>query len=169
MEYKKQRSYKIPTPRRRKLTRLLIRGKPQSVANQIMLDSRYCQSVLTRIGCVIGKEVASLCSDNLSSVLRKTEKENLMTFKWDELFQEATQYAPCLVKILVVAFKVMNKKKSYIQPISLIISLLCTFRRRTMNMVQKIISVILFAGHCSKQVIRTLCYYHIPICDISGL
>ena len=152
MEYKKQRSYNIPTPRRRKLTRLLIRGKPSSIANQVMLDSRYSPAILSKIGCAIGQEVVSLCSDKLSSLLCKADKEDLMSFKWDELVQEATQYAPCLVKILTVAFQVMNKKKSSVQPIGLIVSLLCTFRRRTINRVQKIISIILYAGHCSKQV-----------------
>ena len=50
----------------------------------------------------------SLCSDKLSFLLSKTDKEDLMSFKWDELLQEATQYAPCLVKILTVAFQVIS-------------------------------------------------------------
>ena len=87
MKYKsKARSYNIYTPRRRKLT-LLIRGKPNSVSNQVMSDGRFGQLILKNIGISISKEISLICSDKVCSILRG-RKEDLMSFTWAKLLQE---------------------------------------------------------------------------------
>ena len=152
LNYNIPRSYNLTTPRRKKLTRLLIRGKPPSVACQVLKDPRYLSPLLLKMGRIIAKEVAVLCSDRVSSLLSSSKKNDFVTFKWEKLF-EVESHAPCLLKILTTALQTKNENKTAVPLIGVIVSILCSFRRRSMNLIQKIVSVILYAGHCSKQVI----------------
>ena len=85
-------------------------------------------------------------------MLGKTRKEDLMCFKWNSVIREAEKFAPCLLSVLKVSLEIMNKAKASDPIIGFIISILCFYRRRSINAVQKIIAIILFAGHCSNKV-----------------
>lgn len=130
----------------------MCRDNSSSVAKQIMKDGRYNTQMTKKVGQVIGKEVLVLCSDKIRSVQRQYERNDLISFNWEKVLEEARQHAPHLVQVLSSCLKTLNSKKKSTQIIALVISLLCNYRRRTMNVVQNIISFILYTGHCSKQV-----------------
>ena len=85
------------------------------------------------------------------SILGMTKKNDLLSFKWEKIIQEAETVASCLLHVLKISPQTKNDKKTSTPIIGLIISILCYFRR-SMSIVQKVVSTILYAGHCSKQV-----------------
>ena len=138
------------TPRRRKLTHILVKGKPQSLVNQVMKDPRYLTLLLTKVGMLIKQEISTLCSDNVYSVFSNIE--SLSSFSWEKVMQEAEKYAPSFLKILLTALWKEKESNCVHHIAGLVLSIFCCFRRRSRNTVQRIISIILYAGHCSKQV-----------------
>ena len=94
-----------------------------------MKDPRYNSVMSVKVGQVIAKEVRSLCLDKVGSVLSKCERDDLMSFKWEKVLEEAHQYAPHLLRVLSTCFKTLNSKKKSTQLIGFIISLLCNYRR----------------------------------------
>ena len=127
----------------------MVRGKPSSVANHVMKDQRYRPFVLAAVGKAISNEVINLCSDGVSSILRKANKEDLSSFTWDKVLEEAKQFSPCLFEILKNSLKAQGCKSVK----GMIISLFCLSQNSTMNVVQKLVALVLYGGHCSKQVI----------------
>ena len=107
--------------------------------------------MVTEIGKVIRKEVKSLCSDKAASILKESDKSNLVQFTWEKVLAEIQLLAPTLLKLLQTVLEKKNLK-SHIPIIGMITSILCHFHRNSVNCVQNIISIILYAGHCSKQV-----------------
>jgi hypothetical protein len=152
VNYDIPRSYGMNTPNRRKLTKLIIKGKPTSVANHIMKDPRYLPALLRRVGQSIGKEVVSLCSDKVASSFGKSKVSDLMCIDWGKMIEEVKVHAPCWSSMILSCFRTLNKNKRSDPLVLMIVSLLCNFRKRSMNVIQKVISIILYAGHCSKKV-----------------
>ena len=102
-----------------------------------MKDSRFTSSVLTVIGKEISKEILLLC--RVSCVLNDTKANNLISFNWESVLEEAKIHSPCLFKILFTLLKTRNTKKNFRPIIGLIVSTLCYFRNSSMNTVQKLI------------------------------
>ena len=59
----------------------------------------------SKVGHIINREVASLCSDKTMSVLGKTKKNDLLSFKWEKIIQEAETVAPCLLHVLKISLQ----------------------------------------------------------------
>ena len=90
--------YNLTTPRRKKLTRHVIRSKPPSVACQVLKDLRYLSPLLVKMGRIIANEVAVLCYDQVLSLLSSSKKKDFVTFKWEKLFNEVESHAPRSLK-----------------------------------------------------------------------
>lgn len=113
----------------------------------------YFTPLLLAVGKIIREEVAALCSNRVSSVLGKTKKEDLIAFKWEKVIQEANKFAPALLTLLTTSLPInRSDTSSSVSIVGLVIAILSAYRRQSMNIVQKIVSVILYTGHCSKQV-----------------
>ena len=95
--------------------------------------------MVEEIGQIIRKELTTLCSDNANSILlRSTDKSDLMKFTWDQFLSEVDVHAPSLLKILSMAVhKNQSSRNKYSPVLGMVISILCCFRRRKMNSVQK--------------------------------
>ena len=103
------------------------RGKSPSVACQVLKDPRYLSPLLLKMGRIIAKKVAVLCSDRVSSLLSSSKKKDFVTFKWEKLFEEVESHAPCLLKILTTALHTKNENKTAVPLIGVIVSILCYF------------------------------------------
>ena len=93
-----------------------------------------------------------MCSDRTASLLREKSPEFLSNFKWNQLELELGMHAPTLSQILHACFttRVPRKTKTYM--VCMCAAMMFKNRRPSMSLLQKIISVILYIGHCSKQV-----------------
>ena len=92
---------------------------------------------------MFNKEIKTMCADNTNSILRSNDLE---LFSWDKVMQEAKVYAPILCSLLEVCIPDDICMRGYL------VALLCHLRWNHMNLHLKIISCILYSGHCSKQV-----------------
>jgi len=104
----------------------------------------------------LSREIRAMASDRGKSILQSQNPEDLKKFKWDTLLCELLKYAPVLSRLLLLATKT---KRLRLQKavIGVCATILINHRNSVMNLVQKPASLILYAGHTSKQV----CTYHI--------
>lgn len=126
-----------------------------------MEDQRICTHVLTILGCRIRNEMKRMCSIKKPSMLRASTPEALASFDWNKLESELQLHAPSLFSILRSATTVnvppsKTRKKSYrvkqCQVIGTCAAILLRHRNQSMNLLQRILSVLLYNGNASKQV-----------------
>ena len=146
--YKQHRNY-ILTPSRKHLGKHIARGSKLAVARDCMEDPELRNHIVKKVGVRLQQELANLCS---SEVLLG-DHSKLASFTWDLVLAAAKQHAPTLLEILQAC---SSKKKAYQDRskavIGMCIAILCKHRQCNMSLVQKILSIILYAGHCSKMV-----------------
>jgi hypothetical protein len=87
--------------------------------------------------------------------------KDLLCFDWGSILKTSMTHSPWLYQILAVSLKSNNPRKNLQPIITMIISLLTYFRNPAVNTLQKIVSVILYSGHCSKQVFNRLNKLHL--------
>lgn len=100
----------------------------------------------------MAKEVRGMTSDKVESVLRSQDADSLKTFHWDTLLQELSTFAPILRMLLAAATKTRVPRSNTDTVIGVCAAILLNHKNPRMNLVQKINSLILYAGHSSKQV-----------------
>ncbi len=93
-----------------------------------------------------------MASNKVESVLRSQSKDDIKSFSWDVLHLELATNAPTLVSILSAATKTRVARPNTKAVISTCAAVLLNHRNPKMSLLQKIISLILYAGHSSKQV-----------------
>ena len=94
-------------------------------------------------------ELKKMCSHSVKSVLKNS---SLMDFQWNDLLNELDIHAPTLMTILNYATQTRRGRPNRDGVKGICATILLKFRYDEMSMVQKVISSILYAGHCGKQV-----------------
>ncbi len=145
----------------KKIGRSVGRSNPSAIARQVMAHSKVKEAVIKVTGSVVRKEMKVLCKRSAPSILRDTSPKAMQSFKWDTLIDELKMNAPTLLQILQGCTRtkrrgVSTRGKTYTVPDNTIIGLcaaiLLCHRNTQMNLVQRIISVLLYSGHTPKQV-----------------
>lgn len=108
--------------------------------------------ILKRIGQLVHAEVRTMCSDRVKSVLQSNKCDDLKNFRWSRVMDEMKVHAPVLLSILVSCTKTKHPRSNQIATVCFVASVLFKFRYARMNVFQKVLSLILYAGHCGKQV-----------------
>lgn len=85
------------------------------------------------------------------SEISPSEQQKQKEFKWARVMDEMKEYAPTLLNVLLSCTNHSRSNQTAI--VCFIASILFKFRYAKMNLFQKILSLILYAGHCGKQVI----------------
>ena len=121
-----------------------------------MKDKRTQKHVISAVGQVIRKEVKELCSNRINSVQRFRDVKSLQDFSWDTIVDEAAQHAPNLVHLLMECTKKYKKRNTaginQKNIVGMCISLMCKHQNHKMSVVQKMLGLVLYAGHSAKQV-----------------
>ena len=127
-----------------------------SVAVECVKDKQTQKHIVLTVGHLIRKEVKELCSNKISSVQRYRDAKSLQDFSWDTIVDEAAQHAPNLVHLLMECTKKYKKREAarinQKSIVGMCISLICKHQNRKMSVVQKMLGLILYAGHTAKQV-----------------
>ena len=158
------------------LARGVGRQKPSSIARQVVLNHRIRPHILRHLGKHIQKELTHMCSERAGkhyctnvtpclctsmfagSLLRQT---SLLSFSWDDEVADLQKHAPTLYGVLRVCAEVKkrqrNVKKAHKQAnlssvLGICGAVLLRNKSARMNLIQRLISVILSAGHASKMV-----------------
>lgn len=100
------------------------------------------------------KEIKTLCSTSVNSILYKSQPENLMSFTWTKFEEELKQHSPLLFSVLMELTKTRRPRSNHstIVCVCIAVLLINKFRYSKMSAIHKIILFILYSGHCSKQV-----------------
>ena len=132
-----------------------------SVARQTMKVDRVRKRVMEIIAADIQKELTRACARRSKSVLRNPTAESLINFTWEKLLSELDTCAPTFMHILRGIVQVKRRerkpvKRSY-RPsekavLGVCAAIMLKNRNVHMNLLQCIVSLILYNGHASKQV-----------------
>ena len=161
----------------KRLGRSVGRRDRASIARQVVTDRKLLKRTVPLIGKAMAREMKALCSVDANSILKSTDPSTLQTFTWKLLLDELHQIAPVTTTILNKSIVCLRSSKSRKGPrsantdaiIGLCCGLLARARSQKMNLIQRLISVLLYGGHASKQV--SLLSVHtglcISLCDIA--
>ena len=158
--WKEPRRY-ILTPKRKKLGKALARGCSKQVAGECLKDPKIRIYIIEKIGKIVRVEFCRLCSDKTDSILRKHSPKTFKEFTWDALTKELLVNAPVLMSILEGCTETKVERVNRKAVIGMCVVLLLKHRFMKMCLVQKIISLILYAGQASKQVISSILFMFI--------
>ena len=127
-----------------------------SIARQCLKDKLCRKHLISALATEIKAEIQSLCSRETDSIQKNKNPASFKAFQWSSIVDEATKFAPTLVDILRLITTYWTRRKkakrnSYIV-IGLCICILCKHRNPSMALFQRIISLILYAGHSGKKV-----------------
>ncbi len=140
------------TPSREADAKSTARGNWKAIITRCMKNDTRCLFIIKCVGRLLKYELSKHCSNNCESVLRSGDADNLMQFIWCKMHSEVKQNMPHLLTILTMCTETPKKRQNSEAIIYLIIAILAKHRRPQASLVQKIISLLLYAGHCSKSV-----------------
>ena len=140
------------TPSRKGIGKAVARGSRAKIAKQCLDDLVIRKHIIKHIGFAVKSEIVALCSDRVESVLRQVSKESLTEFKWYTFLDEMKIHAPILFHILqqCTTTKVIRANANFV--IGMCGAMLCKLRSPKMSLIHRILSLILYSGHCSKAV-----------------
>ena len=130
----------------------VARKKKKTIAAETLKDPVLKGYVVDLIGKEVAKELKNMASTKAESVLQSQDVAQLKLFSWDVLLNELSEVAATLKQILTCATKTRVTRSNTNAVIGICSAILLNHRNPNMNLMQKIISLILHAGHSSKQV-----------------
>lgn len=119
------------------------------------LQIRKYDNIHSSIGRIVRTEMKKMSS--VQSILCSQSPDDLKCFKWDDIYHELNEKAPVFLSILVSATKTRTPRSRDSQAvICMCVAILLKYRFKRLSLVQKIVSLILYTGHCSKKVCYTI-------------
>lgn len=140
------------TPSRKYLGKAVARRSKKTIAVEAMKDNAVQKHILKLVGDIVHAEMKKLCSQSVQSVLLKSDPETLKSFTWQSLKSELSAHTPVLKGILESTGVKSRNGPNFDAVICFCVALLARSRNLKMSLVAKIISLILYAGHTSKEV-----------------
>ncbi len=145
------KSFKI-TPSRRKICKPLIRRNFQSFSIKCFENIVTRKAIIKKICGMLRQEVSAICSDNYSTVMRDKNSEALIEFDFAKIIEEMELKTPTLLYFLQNCLKANTPRGNEKAVLAIIASMIFKHRRSSCSLLQRIISLILYAGHTAKQV-----------------
>ena len=148
------------------LGRSVGRRNRSSIARQVVKDSRIRKKVVECIGKLMSKELTNLASLKTNSMLRNHSCEALEQFSWRDLLVELEKETPITLSLLKQCAHVKRRvhkprgeggRSSRRMPneeaaVGMCFAILMRARSQRVNLVQRLISILLYGSHAPKQV-----------------
>lgn len=135
---------------------MVARGKRPSIATAVLADIRLRDQVLNRLGFLIRRELKTLFSLKEDSVFLCSSLDSLLSFSWKKVIQELSAHAPLLLGVLQQC--ILHKQTiNHDAIVGLVAAIIVKSKYQSMCAVQRVVSLILHEGHCTKQV--TTCVF----------
>ena len=135
----KPKSYMM-TPRRRRLCRPLARSSHCSLARKCLQDHRVKSHITKALGVTLRKEIAALCPS----------VANLTDWRWVNVLELVKLKAPTLLSLLQSCTKTRRDRKNQDAIVGVLVLTMCKHRRPSASVLQRLVSLVLYAGHASK-------------------
>lgn len=149
----KRPSYFHLTQSLKKLGRHVGRGNRQSIAKAAVSNTSLRPELVTAICGTVRAEIKHVCSNAHDSILRLKSKTALEHFTWETVWAELQQNTPTLMALLLGLLPASKCEREDVRPaMCLCASILLKLRNDKVNLIQSVISLVLKAGHATKQV-----------------
>ena len=106
------------------------------------------------MGEVLHAEIAAICSDDFKSVMMVKSKSSVRSV--DEVMKsihtEMKAKTPMLLSLLNSCLRTRRSRSNTDTLLVVIVSIICKHRRPSACIIQRIVSLILYSGHSTKQV-----------------
>lgn len=157
IKYPSRTVRKVLDQRYESLAKALFYGQPSRIATAVMKCTQVCKFVVSKVFDTLAKEVSGLCSRKNPSILRKTNKNDLVNFKLESLGEEWKKRAPLFYSFLLTSSVTKRKASStlWLPSMSLAGSILLKQRNGQMNATASVMGVLMKMG--SKEVCCKLC------------
>ena len=144
------RTYPI-TPSRKPGVKAYVRKSRKRISLECMKNASSRQYTIQHFHSLINKELKYLCSDRVNFIL---QSNSIDSFTWKKLIDELKHYSPTLFGFLhaCVKTKASSRQKNSDTVLGICAAILLKHRYFKMSLVQKILSIVLYAGHAGKQV-----------------
>ena len=142
----------------KRLGRSVGRRDRASIARQVVADRKLLNKTVPLIGKAMAREMLALRFED--TMLKNSEPSTLEGFSWKKLLDELRETAPVTTSLLTNSLTCLRSSRSKKGPrrvntdaiVGLCCGLLARARSQKLNLVQRLISVLLYGGHASKQV-----------------
>ena len=94
----------------------------------------------------------AMCLDSTGSVLRNKSTQEMETFEWATLISELDRHAPVFLQILKSCTLMKKPRENHDAVIEMCAAIVLKHQFAKMSLVQRILSMILYAEHSGKQV-----------------
>ena len=168
---KRSRVYNLSRSLKR-IGRSVGRLNRQSIAREAMKDERIRSKSIEILSKRLAKETKTLCSKKVMSTLRKRDLNSLQEFDVSSILNEMEQHAPSVLTLLRGCLlgrkhlKVGARKTRSVNA-DLVVAVCCAIllrgRSQRMNLLQRIVSIVLYCGHASKRVSIATCILHLIV------
>ncbi len=138
----------------------LVGGDAQSIASSIMEVQVLKEAVFTYFLQTISDECNRLCQTSCTSLFRAIPVTSLANIKWVEFIAELGSKAPILLQSIFFLVSVNDTRNTtkvgavHFPGICATVAVLLKERCREMCGVQSLVSVLMYACHCEKQVYK---------------
>lgn len=137
-----------------KLGRSVARRKFRSVASHVLAHKSISKEVIERVAKVIAKEMNLMCRRSSACVLNESSKDTLATFTWNRLIQVMKVKAPNTSILLEGCVRQGYRWKKHLPNtdplIGIVVAIILRLRSQKMNLIQRIVAVVLYAGHAAE-------------------
>ena len=155
----KQRLFRV-TSSLKKIGRAVGRHSKAGIVNQVVKDKVMMRKLVVKMGKELKKELKLTCSHESKSLLKNKSLQAIESFSWLDVVQDLRRTAPLLFSLLFTLTSSSTKTKATINsldkkqeiPIAFCAGILLRFTSQKANLIQRIISVLLYASHVPKQV-----------------
>ena len=127
----------------------MARSSNSALATEALKNPTTKRYIVKKVGILLRKELVSMCSDKTKSVLKTLSLEE---FTWKHLISELSTTAPTLYSLLLSCTHTRKPRQNRDAVIGVCCAVLLKFRYSKMNLWQKIVSLILYAGRSGKMV-----------------
>lgn len=153
MSYAKKPKYFHLTRSLKKLGRFVGRGRRKSIARAAVNNKSLFPEIVQSLCRTIKKEIKTVCSETHDSILKMKTKPALEQFTWKTVWLELQQNAPTLIDLLLGLLPASKSNLDSVRPaLCMCASILLKLTNGKVNLVQTVISLVLKAGHATKQV-----------------
>lgn len=135
-------------PSLRGMGQSLRRKNRKSLVNQMMKDKTMKGMIASKVGELMCKELKQLCKDN--SCFTDKSMPAIESFNWTDVAAKLKKDCPYLFTLLEKSTKKIGLEKDIV--IVVCASVLLKSHSERANILQRLISVLLFASHAPKQV-----------------
>ena len=146
---KRQKTYML-TPSRKVAAKAIAHKSFKKLADECLSDKRKGYYIVSKIGREIRTEMKNLCSKQ--SVLCSQSADHLRDFHYNNIYAKIKEKASCFFTFLMEATKTRTPRHNRIAVVCLCAMVVLKLRFKKINLLQKVVSLILYSGHCSKQV-----------------